>query len=320
MKRNGDFRAIAHRLGFSPFEDVRSRPSIADLFPRSRRCGLYALSFGNGEGYIGRTIDVVRRFAGHRANHEDIVEIAFRPLTADLQDREERAAIATCEQAGMLLRNVQFASVVLGETDLDLVISPAEQSAWLKKDVAGNSSSDRVDDSNLRRKYRRRFDELCRDNHWAALGPILQAYAATCIPAPAKTELSFWSISCLPGVGSSYARMLARININAQEVFGAFAERNSLGCAFQVRKSIIDRAKLRWPPWVEVTPHRYAPGGHDQVRLTIWDENPGDILRLVAVPAFRSAAKDFNLNLMRKGANLNARSHCFDLADVLLDH
>jgi hypothetical protein len=123
---------ITGDLGFGPYAFVRDRISVADLFKPNRRCGLYALHFANGDGYVGKSVDVVRRFVGHRQNHDDIVEIAFRLVPAPDQDREERAAIAACEVAAVRLRNIQFMSVVLGDADLDTVISRDEQAVWLR--------------------------------------------------------------------------------------------------------------------------------------------------------------------------------------------
>jgi hypothetical protein len=44
--------------------------SIAHLLPKSkRRCGIYVLSFRNGDRYVGQALDVVVRFAAHRRTY-----------------------------------------------------------------------------------------------------------------------------------------------------------------------------------------------------------------------------------------------------------
>ncbi len=90
-----------------------------------------------------------------------------------------------------------------------------------------------------------------------------------------------------------------------------------LCCTFHIRKSSIESAGQKWPPSVEFDSHHYAPAGHDQIRMTVWDDTPGTIARVIAKPAFKTAAKHLNLQLMRRGANLNARSHSFGVADVI---
>ncbi|MGO9672769.1 MAG: hypothetical protein ACLPSF_01110, partial [Methylocella sp.] len=153
-----DIRETVSRIGFGDFMDVQLRLTIADLFPKSSRCGLYAMHFANGEGYIGRTINIVQRFHGHRGNHDDIVALSFRPLPARDQDREERAAIAACEASGVHLRNIQFASFMTSESnDLDLILPLEEQNAWLQDSAAHCRSTERPDDADLRRRYRSRF-------------------------------------------------------------------------------------------------------------------------------------------------------------------
>ncbi|MGO9672770.1 MAG: hypothetical protein ACLPSF_01115 [Methylocella sp.] len=129
--------------------------------------------------------------------------------------------------------------------------------------------------------------------------------------------MSFWSASCFPQTSHS-ALFFGRINVNWQEVLGAFIEENKLTCAFQVRRSIIDKKHQPWPATVRFANFAYAAGGADQIRLIVQETRPGDILEVIRDPIFRGAAKDFNLNFMRKGATNFARHHCFDLADAIL--
>lgn len=42
--------------GFPKWSDVGGRVSVADLFPPSRRCGIYVLGFSNGDRYVGRRL------------------------------------------------------------------------------------------------------------------------------------------------------------------------------------------------------------------------------------------------------------------------
>ena len=65
-------------LGYPPLEPVASLRSIAHLFGSSKnRCGIYMLEFPNSIFYIGKAVDVVRRFSQHRKNHENIIGFSF---------------------------------------------------------------------------------------------------------------------------------------------------------------------------------------------------------------------------------------------------
>ena len=254
-----DIRNSAARLGFGDFVSVELRLSVADLFPKSNRCGLYAIHFGNGEGYIGRTVNMVQRFTSHRTNHDDIVALAFRPLAASQQDREERAAISACEVDGVHLRNLQFASIVIGETDVDQILSPEAQTTWLSNNRSALSSSRLIEDADLRRKYKKRFELLCQSLHWPAVRNVLQDYVQHCVPAPKRTEMSFWAISCFPSTECA-----ARINIHWQEVLAVFLGKNSIVFTFQLRRSILESSRHQWPMEFLRIEHCYEPGGADR--------------------------------------------------------
>jgi hypothetical protein len=85
--------------------------SIAHLLPKSkRRCGIYVLSFRNGDRYVGQALDVAVRFAAHRRTYpDDIVDVAFRRVPCSQLDAMERAEISRLHKAGIPLRNVVHA-------------------------------------------------------------------------------------------------------------------------------------------------------------------------------------------------------------------
>jgi hypothetical protein len=63
--------------------------------------------------------------------------------------------------------------------------------------------------------------------------------------------------------------------------------------------------------------HQYTTGGQDQVCLTIYTS--GAALELLEDPTILSAIRLFNVCMMKKGANANGRSHCMDLADLMIE-
>lgn len=114
--------------------DVGNLTTVAHLFPASRgRRGIYRLQFADGARYVGRTVDVVRRFGAHRKHHPDIVTLEFARATA----RADIAAMELAEIRAEQARGARLSNVVhgtadsLADADLDTIVTVAEQQAWL---------------------------------------------------------------------------------------------------------------------------------------------------------------------------------------------
>ena len=224
-------------LGFSPWQHVRTRASIADLFKPQRRCGIYVLRFSNGEFYAGQAVDVTRRYVQHRKTHGDIEEIAFKPLPRGRLSEEERALIERLEQEGWQLRNIALASIPKGESDFDLVMPPEEQERWLNALNYVDGEGERLVDTDLRRKYRGRFQRFVEMPYAKEALDILRTYARVAVPAIRRGEVSFWSCSCLPT-----ADVYSRVNINWQEVFTVSTGFYGLWFSFYLARSPLQQA------------------------------------------------------------------------------
>lgn len=309
-------------LGFPDWQEVVGRLSVADLHRQSQRCGIYVLGFANGERYVGRAVDVVRRFTQHRQTHDDITHLTFqRVKQADL-NAVERQFIHALEARGMRLRNIERMSVVQGDRDLDLVVPPEEQEVWLTGDVSAlQDDGARVQDEALRLRYRRRFERFMTLPHAQDALAVLGLYLQTVMPFPRRTELSFWSVSCLPDTGAPEgSTLLFRVNLNMQEVFSLFVEDSGLWASFHLAMSPL-REELGedWPQQIadlgwEMTNHAYAPGGQDQ--FNIFANGFADITGLLQSRLSSRAMALMNLRLMRKGPTYYSRYHCLDLVDA----
>lgn len=117
-------------------------------------------------------------------------------------------------------------SVVKGERDLDLVVTRQEQKQWLERTSAQEPTVRQTDDPDLRRRYRRRFEQFMKLPHAEESLFLLDAYIVSVIPFPRRTELSFWSVTCLPDNGR-YG-LYARVNLNMQEVLTLQADEKGL--------------------------------------------------------------------------------------------
>ncbi|MEF2280119.1 GIY-YIG nuclease family protein [Deinococcus sp. YIM 134068] len=310
------------QLGFPPWTEIRGRPSVADLYRPGKRCGIYTMGFETGERYVGQAVDVVRRFSQHRRTHADITHIAFQPCAAQDLNQTERRCIHTLEAAGVALRNIALMSVVSGERDLDLVLSPDEQTAWLNDHDAIEESDDRIQDDALRRRHRRKYERLLGLPHAQEALFTLGLYLNAALPAPRRTELTFWMVSCLPyGVGREET-LYARVSLNMQEVFSLIGSPESLSATFHLARTPFEEElgedwmnELTQEGW-GVSDHAYAPGGQDQFQLCTDDAE--NIHTLMLDPTANAAMALLNLRLMRKGPTYYGPSHCLDLVDGAL--
>lgn len=322
---------IINQLGFQ-FDtafNVQGRLSIADLFPKSKnRCGIYLLNFSDDTFYIGQALDTVRRFAQHRKNYDNIIRLWFQSVKRDKLNEVEQRLIHEAEMKGLLLINKTFVSNIIGDTDLDLIISPAEQEGWLDNDIEiSNDDYDlyRTVETKHKIKYHKNFDTLKQVENYPQLKRILNLYIKKCIPAFKKTELSFWALSCMPSTNiNTYPRYFC-MNVNAMEVFVlGFERKTKKPFTFIVLTSLflenddkeLDRLYDNYKTF-EADQSEYRAAGADQVRFHFSDLDELEKI-LLNEPKIINSIKELNLRLMRKGGTIYSPFHCFDLAkDVL---
>lgn len=309
--------------GFTEFLAVKGKKSIAHLFTKENRCGIYIFHFANGEFYVGQAKDVVRRFLQHRITHQDIEYVSFKSVdTASLND-VEKETIYLLEQKKKVLRNISLVSILHGHSDLDELVTPNEQQQWLNYQSADDQSS-RFDYPELRSKYTQKFQKLKALEEYEDVLWVLNNYVMGGIPFPVMTEYSFWGVSCQP---TRY--VYSRINIFWQEVLTIYKEQfqvpdeqgnlvvvDDISVSFHLSKSKLleyeteEELKQKFP-LIEISNYIYKTGGQDQINI---DLHIDDVEQFFDSPAFE-AVRYFNLQLMRKGRCQSKRYHCFDLAD-----
>ena len=319
---------IINQLGFQfdKGSDVEGRFSISDLFPKSRsRCGIYLLRFSNETYYIGQAVDAVRRFSQHRKSYSDIIFYWFQEVEKFQLNLVEQRLIRDGEKNGLLLTNKTFVSNVIGETDLDFIISKEEQEFWLQntapKPLLPNDLYQTIGDK-FKLKYRQRFISLAQAAFYEQIRDLLVAYSAFALPNSTVTQLSFWSLSCLPTTSSRYKRHFC-LNINAMEVFvvGEDSKSKKEFGFFVASSSLLDKDYVRILhkkyPSLETYNNNYRAAGTDQ--LTLGFTNLNELKKcLQDEPIVRQAIKHLNLRLMRKGGTIYSPYHCFDLANEVL--
>ncbi|MPR36121.1 GIY-YIG nuclease family protein [Salmonirosea aquatica] len=321
---------IINHLGFQ-FDDaisVQGRYSISDLFPPSKnRCGIYLLNFSDSTFYIGQAIDVVRRFSQHRKNYDTIYQLWFLPVKKENLNDVEQKLIFEAEKLGLLLINKTFVSNILGDTDLDLIISPLEQENWLTTNThSQNEVSNIYSVVNIKHrvKYRHNFEKLRQVPIYIQLKRILNFYLVNCLPAHKMTELSFWSLSCLPSTNANTFPRYISLNINAMEalVMGYEKKTKTEFCFVVLSRRLFNRKTdlknlHRKYSTMRIFESKYRAGGSDQVRF--------EFSNLIEFESFLTtnsliinSIKNFNLRLMRKGGTIYSPFHCFDLVRDIL--
>ena len=317
-------------LGFDKYFYAKGMRSIAGQFTQNNRCGIYILHFENGEYYVGLAIDVVNRYAQHRQNHLDIEFVSFKEIAKSKLAEIEKETVFSLERLNKLLRNINIVSIVIGDTDLDLIISKEEQDTWINKDLTLEEiETERFEYPILRAKYQKKYKKLSEHPLKDEIFAYTRAYTLTTIPFPKKTEYSFWSISCLPATNQ---QNLTRTNIFWQETFviSDYKENENLPHSEEytgleiliwVTKSVLEKhnlfsilkEKFRTLDFLD---YNHNSGGQDQQCIGIEGFEFNDFLFTEGVI---EACRTFNLRLMRKGGCIWNRYHCFHLADIALN-
>lgn len=324
------FGETIEKLGFqfSNGLDVQGRLSISDLFPKSKnRCGIYLLEFADNTFYIGQAIDNVKRFTQHRKNYDNIVNYWFREVNLQSLDETERRTIQEAEIYGLLLTNKTYVSNIMGETDLDLIISPEQQQVWIEKN--GEFPEDDFDlfsiiDIKHKIKYKQNFEKLKRLENYSTIKEILNIYIKQMLPAYKKTELSFWSLSCLPSTNkSTYPRYFC-LNVNAMEVFvsGYNKINNEPYCFVNTSKNLFNEGDLetftKKYKSLKIYETNYRAAGKDQICFE-FSEVTEFMNALQSETKIIESTKELNLRLMRKGGTIYSPYHCFNLVNDVLN-
>lgn len=317
-------------LGFPVAEPVATLRSIAHLFGASKdRCGIYLLEFPGEKFYVGQAVDVVRRFAQHRKNYDEIIGISFIPTPRKLLDETERSLIRKAEQLNLMILNTVHATNVIGDTDLDLVLPREQQDSWLSSPVSFNGdersiSAISLPDAQVER-LSNRFLKFKKHRHFSTASQLLSLYIANCIPSPKRTEYSFWVVSCFPATNRNTWPRLFCVSIGVMETFVLGYHKNSptemwgfLSVASDVLSETYenDESLMTAFPSIEIIRREYRDAGQHQITLCAGDERSLKIL--LEDKAIQQSAATLALRVMRKRATIYSKFHCKQLADLAI--
>lgn len=329
QNHSGNLNQWLIQRGFLSTYEVEGVKSLSKIVDASICCGIYFLHFANDQYYVGLAKNVIKRYSQHRQIHTDIVRISFKQIPLDSLKQEESLDIEFFKSR-VRLRNIDEMEDLIMRRKFDELVEDSFTDQFLSNihynDWNGNKYVN--DELQTNYKYREAHKLLSDQSYFPDFIKALKFYVQSCIPAPVKTEYSFWSITCFKPKNNS-EHIVARLNIYQQEVFTVYFNRNHHGelrldYKFHLaetplldengRQSIKNTIKRQYPS-VEFHDFKYRTGGKDQIRVWVSRQ---DIKHLFQLPEFIKAIRLHNLRLMRKGTNMNRVSHCMDLAQEAL--
>ena len=200
-----------------------------------------------------------------------------------------------------------------------------QQRAWLdgRAELADGERGDFHETLEQRFRYADRFEKLLRRPQAEDVLDILRIYAATSIPIPRTTERFYWSVSCLPSTDKS----LIRFNASWMELFALLPDEQDLTARFILHVSDFTTDQSADPDKLDHAMFESMVERPENVRHFPWK---GDIFGLkvrdaasirafLAHPDGLRAIRRFNLTHMNRGRNAYQASHCYSLADAMLD-
>jgi hypothetical protein len=199
-----------------------------------------------------------------------------------------------------------------------------QQRAWLEGETLADGVRPESDDLEQRFKYAHRLEKLRRRPQAEDVLDILRTYAASCIPIPRRTERWYWSISCLPG---SPDRPLARINASWMELFALLPDGGGLRARIILRLSDFTSDGSPEPDRLDQDLLESCVDRPEDLTYFFWKADTfgvkvrgaASIRAFLAHPHGVRAVRRFNLTHMNRGRNAYQASHCYSLADAMLD-
>jgi hypothetical protein len=112
-------------------------------------------------------------------SYDNIVHLWFQSVDPEKLNEVEQTLIHNAESDGLLLTNVVHVSNISGESNLDEIISPAQQEEWLESDSKiPNDGKDFYDEvaEKFKIRNRKQFETLKEEKDYPIIKRILHTY------------------------------------------------------------------------------------------------------------------------------------------------
>ena len=212
-----------------------------------------------------------------------------------------------------------------GGKGLRQFLDAEQQREWLDGNFGLPDADERTESLEQRFKYVARFEKFLRRPQAEEVLALLRLYAERCIPVPRQTERFYWSVSCLP---STSDKPLVRVNASWMELFTLYADGEDVRARFiahlsdfttdqSATKESLDEEFLERSV---VEPNDIACTVPNAVDLfVIKVRGSASIRAFLSDDRALRGIRNFNLTHMNRGRNAYQASHCYSLADHMLD-
>jgi len=212
-----------------------------------------------------------------------------------------------------------------GGKGLRQFLDAKQQRDWLDGNIGLPDADERTESLEQRFKYVARFEKFLRRPQAEEVLALLRIYAERCIPIPRQTERFYWSVSCLP---STSDKPLVRVNASWMELFTLYADGEDVRARFiahlsdfttdqSATKESLDEEFLERSV---VEPNDIACTVPNAVDLfVIKVRGSASIRAFLSDDRALRGIRNFNLTHMNRGRNAYQASHCYSLADHMLD-
>ena len=198
-----------------------------------------------------------------------------------------------------------------------------QQRGWLDGETNLADTEERSESLENRFKNVARFEKLMRRPQAQEVLDILRLYGENCIPIPRTTERYYWSVSCLP----STDKTLARVNAAWMELLALQPDGDGLLARFILHLSDFTIDGAPEPDHLDQALIEQCVARPEDVSYFLWKNDTfgikvrgsASIRQFLAHPHALRAIRRFNLTHMNRGRNAYQASHCYSLADAMLD-
>ncbi|WP_447726539.1 hypothetical protein [Sphingomonas koreensis] len=212
-----------------------------------------------------------------------------------------------------------------GITGLRQFVDIGQQREWIEGEADLHDADERPECPEQRFKYAARLQKLLRRPQADEVLAILATYGQNCIPMPRRTERYYWSVSCLP---STSDKPLVRVNASWMELFTLYADGEDVRSRFILHLSdfttdgspVPDRLDEAFLEACVATPEDvgwFFPRGADMFGINV--RGGASIRQFLASGRALRAIRTFNLTHMNRGRNAYQASHCYSVADYMLE-
>ena len=227
-------KAIAERLGFQLFADVRGDTNALRLFTedfrqkygKKYRCGVYMQFRADGSCYIGQSLDVDRRHKRHRELGVIVDYLAFRCWPPSVLMEKEDLCIQDALALGVPLVNKTLKCGTLKKSDdYDQISTPDEQDLFIERIAARQTPLTQWPNfcKNAERSELRDWEIFSQHPRFMELYQKAAIYLKTTVPNPEETESVTWQCAlCNEKSLQGAIRWVIKIRCGATVTFEIF--------------------------------------------------------------------------------------------------